>query len=39
MSTALRIRRLNKHFANGKHALRDIDHVTDQGVMFITGKA
>ena len=21
------------------HALRDIDHVTDQGVMFITGKA
>ena len=21
------------------HALRDVDHVTDQGVMFITGKA
>ena len=33
MSTALRIRRLNKHFANGKHALRDIDLTVQSGEM------
>jgi phosphonate transport system ATP-binding protein len=33
METALRIHRLNKHFANGKHALRDIDITVGRGEM------
>lgn len=33
MTTALHIRRLNKHFANGKHALRDIDLTVKRGEM------
>ena len=33
MTTALHIRRLNKHFANGKHALRDIDLTVARGEM------
>ena len=30
---ALRIQKLNKHFANGKHALRDIDLNIGEGEM------
>jgi phosphonate transport system ATP-binding protein len=33
MNTALRIQKLNKHFANGKHALRDINLDIRQGEM------
>ena len=33
MSTALRIQNLNKHFANGKHALRDIQLNIQRGEM------
>jgi phosphonate transport system ATP-binding protein len=33
MSTALRIQQLNKHFANGKHALRDINLTVQRGEM------
>jgi len=33
MKTALRIHKLNKHFANGKHALRDINLEIRQGEM------
>jgi phosphonate transport system ATP-binding protein len=33
MTTALRIHKLNKHFANGKHALRDINLDIRQGEM------
>ena len=33
MTTALRIHKLNKHFANGKHALRDINLEIRQGEM------
>jgi phosphonate transport system ATP-binding protein len=33
MKTALRIHQLNKHFANGKHALRDIDLTVHRGEM------
>jgi len=33
METALRIKGLNKHFANGKHALRDIDLTVGRGEM------
>lgn len=33
MKTALRIHKLNKHFANGKHALRDINLEIYQGEM------
>lgn len=33
MKTALRIHQLNKHFANGKHALRDINLEIRQGEM------
>jgi phosphonate transport system ATP-binding protein len=33
MKTALRIHKLNKHFANGKHALRDINLDIRQGEM------
>jgi phosphonate transport system ATP-binding protein len=33
MKTALRIHQLNKHFANGKHALRDINLCIRQGEM------
>lgn len=33
MSTALRIRQLNKHFANGKHALCDINLTVQRGEM------
>ncbi len=33
MSEALKIRGLNKHFANGKHALRDIELTIAQGEM------
>ena len=33
MPTALRIRQLNKHFANGKHALRNIDLSVQAGEM------
>jgi phosphonate transport system ATP-binding protein len=33
MKTALRIHQLNKHFANGKHALRDINLDIRQGEM------
>jgi len=33
MNTALRIQKLNKHFANGKHALRDINLEIRQGEM------
>lgn len=33
MNTALHIRQLNKHFANGKHALRDINLSVQQGEM------
>ena len=33
MKTALRIEKLNKHFANGKHALRDINLDIRQGEM------
>lgn len=33
MTTALHIRQLNKHFANGKHALRDIDLTVARGEM------
>jgi phosphonate transport system ATP-binding protein len=33
METALRIQGLNKHFANGKHALRDIDLTVARGEM------
>ncbi|MBU4326064.1 MAG: ATP-binding cassette domain-containing protein [Gammaproteobacteria bacterium] len=33
MSTALRIQKLNKHFANGKHALRDINLTVQRGEM------
>jgi phosphonate transport system ATP-binding protein len=33
MKTALRILQLNKHFANGKHALRDINLCIRQGEM------
>ncbi|MCW5259131.1 phosphonate ABC transporter ATP-binding protein [Verminephrobacter eiseniae] len=33
MSTALHIRQLNKHFANGKQALRDIDLSVQHGEM------
>lgn len=31
MSTALRIRNLNKHFGNGKHALQDINLTVQRG--------
>jgi phosphonate transport system ATP-binding protein len=33
MSPALRIQQLNKHFANGKHALRDINLTVQRGEM------
>ena len=33
METALRIQGLNKHFANGRHALRDIDLTVARGEM------
>jgi phosphonate transport system ATP-binding protein len=33
MQTALRIQRLNKHFASGRHALRDIDLTVGRGEM------
>ena len=33
MTTSLRIRKLNKHFHNGRHALRDIDLTVAQGEM------
>ncbi|UJW83237.1 phosphonate ABC transporter ATP-binding protein [Hydrogenophaga sp. SL48] len=33
MTTALRIHQLNKHFANGKHALRDINLEIQRGEM------
>ncbi|NMM81379.1 phosphonate ABC transporter ATP-binding protein [Acidovorax sp. SRB_14] len=33
MTIALRIQQLNKHFANGKHALRDIDLTVHAGEM------
>jgi phosphonate transport system ATP-binding protein len=33
MNQALHIRQLNKHFANGKHALRDINLSVQQGEM------
>lgn len=33
MPIALRIQQLNKHFANGKHALRDIDLTVNAGEM------
>lgn len=33
MKTALRIHQLNKHFANGKHALRDVNLEIRQGEM------
>lgn len=33
MNTALHIRQLNKHFANGKHALRDVNLRVRQGEM------
>ncbi len=33
MNTSLRIQKLNKHFPNGRHALRDIDLTVKQGEM------
>lgn len=33
MSPALRIQQLNKHFANGKHALRDVNLTVQRGEM------
>ena len=33
MTAALHIHQLNKHFANGKHALRDINLTVQRGEM------
>jgi phosphonate transport system ATP-binding protein len=33
METALRVHKLNKHFANGKHALNDINLIVSKGEM------